>query len=348
MHVGLNDYMRSESEPELDNQLSGTLRKSNKQTSILVCLCIYVYEERAHQRYTRHHRSSRMSGVICVSARMIVCWYYFPNLSTVSVCLPVHTVTQTHTHTQATLKTQANTCQEMIENQHSHSSTVSQYATTNTHTHPREYGQCIHTQTRKYSHRFRQTVRRRTNKYIYMYIQTHTHKYGWWYVWLSEERERISVTLVTTAAQGCASDLCMCTNTRVCWYYFPNLSTASVCLPVHALITLTHTHTHTNNTKNTAKYMSRNDRKSTRSLKHSISVLSHEKHAHSLKRWKSGKNAGWQGRQLVVVQRKGPISRRSRELENQLSGVLRIYIYTQTHIHRHTSMIVWGARSNQS
>jgi hypothetical protein len=25
-----------------------------------------------------------------------------------------------------------------------------------------------------------------------------------------EERERISVTLVTTAAQGCANDLCMC------------------------------------------------------------------------------------------------------------------------------------------
>jgi hypothetical protein len=30
------------------------------------------------------------------------------------------------------------------------------------------------------------------------------------YVCTSEERERISVTLVTTAAQGCASDLCMC------------------------------------------------------------------------------------------------------------------------------------------
>ncbi len=29
-----------------------------------------------------------------------------------------------------------------------------------------------------------------------------------------EERERISVTLVTTAAQGCASDFCMCERTR--------------------------------------------------------------------------------------------------------------------------------------
>ena len=69
--------------------------------------------------------------------------------STVSVCLPVHTVTQTHTHThthtqatltkkhtQANLKTQANKCKVLIENQHFHSTTVSQYsATKKTHTH---------------------------------------------------------------------------------------------------------------------------------------------------------------------------------------------------------------------
>jgi hypothetical protein len=42
------------------------------------------------------------------------------------------------------------------------------------------------------------------------------------YVCVYEERERISVTLVTTAAQGCTSDLCMCASdlymcaTRVC------------------------------------------------------------------------------------------------------------------------------------
>ncbi len=41
---------------------------------------------------------------------------------------------------------------------------------------------------------------------------------------------------------------------------------------------------HTSNTQNTGKYMSSNDRKSTLSLKHSISVLSHEKHTHSPKR----------------------------------------------------------------
>jgi hypothetical protein len=77
----------------------------------------------------------------------------------------------------------------------------------------------------------------------------------------------------------------MCVSARVCWYYFANLSTVSVCLPVHTVThTHTHTHTHTNNTTNTGKYMSRNDRKSTLSLKHSISVLSHEKHAYSQKR----------------------------------------------------------------
>ncbi len=53
---------------------------------------------------------------MCTHAR--VCWYHFANLSTVSVCPPVHTVTQTdtHTHTQTTLKTHANTCQVLIEN----------------------------------------------------------------------------------------------------------------------------------------------------------------------------------------------------------------------------------------
>ena len=58
-----------------------------------------------------------------------------------------------------------------------------------------------------------------------------------------EERERISVTLVTTAPQGCASDLCTCERARVCWYYLANLSTVSVCLPVH-IVTPKNTQTH--------------------------------------------------------------------------------------------------------
>ncbi len=153
------------------------------------------------------------------------------------------------------------------------------------------------------------------------------------YACVYEERERIGVTLVTTAAQACESDLCMCARARVCSYYFANLSTVSLHLPVHTVTqtnshtvlfdtnTLTHsalcmcararvcsyyfanlstvsrhlpvhtvtqintlTHTHTSNTKNTGKYMSSNDRKSTLSLNHSLSVLSHEKHTHSPKR----------------------------------------------------------------
>jgi hypothetical protein len=38
MHVGMYDHMRSESESELGNQLSGMLKKASKQTSILVFL----------------------------------------------------------------------------------------------------------------------------------------------------------------------------------------------------------------------------------------------------------------------------------------------------------------------
>jgi hypothetical protein len=35
------------------------------------------------------------------------------------------------------------------------------------------------------------------------------------YVYVYEERERIIVTLGITAAQGCASDLCMCVHAHV-------------------------------------------------------------------------------------------------------------------------------------
>jgi hypothetical protein len=48
----------------------------------------------------------------------------------------------------------------------------------------------------------------------------------------------------------------------------------------------------------------------------------HEKRLHSPKRYKPGKNAVWQGRQLAVGQTKPPVSRRNRELDRQLSGIL--------------------------
>jgi hypothetical protein len=84
MHVDVYNCIRSESESELDNKMSGILRKTNKHAYLCVHVCICAYGARAYR--TRHHRSSRM---------------------TVSVCLPVHTVTQkhTHTHTSNTKKT---------------------------------------------------------------------------------------------------------------------------------------------------------------------------------------------------------------------------------------------------
>jgi hypothetical protein len=125
---------------------------------------------RSESQSASHSSPPQLKGVrvisACVCARVCVCWYYFAHLSPVSVCLPVHTVTKkqhtnttntnntdkytilpkpagahrdtktTHIHTQPTLNTQANACPVMIENQHVHSSTVSQYsATRNTHTH---------------------------------------------------------------------------------------------------------------------------------------------------------------------------------------------------------------------
>jgi hypothetical protein len=75
---------------------------------------------RSERESASHSSAPQLKAVsdlyMCTHAR--VCWYHFVNLSTVSVCPPVHTVTQTHahTHTQATLKTHANTCQVLIEN----------------------------------------------------------------------------------------------------------------------------------------------------------------------------------------------------------------------------------------
>ncbi len=125
--------------------------------------------------------------------------------------------------------------------------------------------------------RYTQQNKTKKNKYIH----AHTHKYACWCVWLHEERQRIrvrpppvrytqkskqsnmhtcvsvnayvyekrewiSVTLVTTAAQGCASDLCMprCVRARVCWHYFANLSAVPVRLPMHT-VTQKHSFTHT-------------------------------------------------------------------------------------------------------
>ena len=105
MHVGMYDCMRSESESELGSQLSGILRKANKHAWMLVCVCVCMClcGVRANQRHTRHHRSSRVcEWSLHVCARACACWHYFANISTVSVCLPVHTVTQKHTHTSNT------------------------------------------------------------------------------------------------------------------------------------------------------------------------------------------------------------------------------------------------------
>ena len=120
----------------------------------------------------------------------------------------------------------------------------------------------------------------------------------------------------------CEWSLHVCTCARVCWST-GTISLISLlclfvcrCTPWHK-----HTHTHASNTKNTGKYEASNDRKTTLALKHS-SVLSHDKHTHKPKRWKPVKNAGWQGRQLVVGQIKIPVSTRNRELGHQLSGIL--------------------------
>ncbi len=213
MHVGMYDCMRYESESELGNQLSGVLTKANKQTCILVCLCKYMCmrsESESTLVTLVTTAAQECASDLCMCARVCVCWYYFTHLWTVSVCLQVHTVTQTHTHTQATRKTQAYTCQVMIENQHFHSSTVSQYsAPSNTHTHtkamkPRQkhrvaglttgcwtnQSPCVEEKKRLSQPAVRYT---KTKQKKNTFIHTQAHKYARWYVRLYEDRERIRV-----------------------------------------------------------------------------------------------------------------------------------------------------------
>ncbi len=143
MHVATYDCKRSESESESGNQLSGMLRKASKQTCVLVCQCMYMCMYMCMRRESEsasHSPPPQLQGVRVISAcartracsstgSLISLLYLF-----VCRCTPRHK--KTHTHTQATQKTQAHTCQVMIENQHVHSSAVSQYSVTNnTHTH---------------------------------------------------------------------------------------------------------------------------------------------------------------------------------------------------------------------
>ena len=125
MHVGMYDCMRSASESELGNQLSGILRKENKQTCILVPLCVSMIvrseSESAspssppqlkrvrvtHKFACCHDGNSRVcESSLHIRARARVCPGTISLISLLRlVCLPVPTVTQnkdTHTRNNTT------------------------------------------------------------------------------------------------------------------------------------------------------------------------------------------------------------------------------------------------------
>jgi hypothetical protein len=73
------------------------------------------------------------------------------------------------------------------------------------------------------------------------------------------------------------------------------------------------------------------------SHKHSTqSRNSHEKHKNSHKRWKPGKNAGWQGRQLVGTQINPPVSRRNRDSPPAVRYTQKSKETNNKHKHTHT------------
>ncbi len=275
MHVGMNDCLRSESE-----SASHSSPPQLKRVQV-ISTCV-------HARF-------RAGTVPLIS---LLCLF---------VCgrTPWHKK-HSHKHTQATLKTKVNTCHVIMDHQHLQSSTVQRTISSNQ---PRQksiltkatkarrkcpvagpktgcrtkQAPCIEEKQRVRQPPIRYTQQNKTKKNKYMHEQTH--KYACWYAWLYEERqrirvrppavrytqkskqtcmhsrvpvnvcvyeerERISVTLITTAAEACASDLWMCPHALVRAF---TISHISLLCP----------------------------------------VLSHEKHAHSLKRWKPKKNVPW-------------------------------------------------------
>ncbi len=65
------DCMRSESESELSNQLSGMLNKINNQTCITVCLCMYMFIQ-SDRESASHSSSPQLKGVRVTSACVCV------------------------------------------------------------------------------------------------------------------------------------------------------------------------------------------------------------------------------------------------------------------------------------
>jgi hypothetical protein len=61
------DCMRSESESELGNKLSGIPRKANEQICILVCLCMYMFM-RSESASASHSSPPQLKGVRVISA----------------------------------------------------------------------------------------------------------------------------------------------------------------------------------------------------------------------------------------------------------------------------------------
>ena len=77
MHVGMYACMRSESESDLDNQLSGILRKANKKQDIHththVCMfCVYDCL-RSESESVSHSSPPQLNGVRVISACARAC-----------------------------------------------------------------------------------------------------------------------------------------------------------------------------------------------------------------------------------------------------------------------------------
>jgi hypothetical protein len=128
MHVGMHDW-----QPDV------TYTQKSKQTNMHTCVSVYLLCLRSKSESASHSSPPQLNGALVISACVCAraCAGTISLISALCVCLAAGARRDTtkQTHTKATIETQANTRQKIMENQHFHSSTVSQYSATRNTTH---------------------------------------------------------------------------------------------------------------------------------------------------------------------------------------------------------------------
>jgi hypothetical protein len=105
-------------------------KQRNLHASVSVCVSVHEDRERISVTLVTSAAQGCPSDLCMLVSRACVLVLFRKSLYCACLSAGAHRDTKTHTRITKHRKTQANTCQVMIENQHFHSSTASQYSAT--------------------------------------------------------------------------------------------------------------------------------------------------------------------------------------------------------------------------